>query len=163
MQFTLEIGKKGLRVRREILNASGFQHDEALNVHGMDHAIVIMEEEMTAMELVLAIHSLNGLAAGLLNHLKKVCDPCEHCEGGCPYDKPDFRCSLDENLLEWAGIPKGSKLDVSAVPGRLIFSVAEGCDLRDVPPEMKELFQNAGICLDELDGLLAGGSVIYAG
>lgn len=163
MQFTLEIGKKGLRVRREILNASGFQREEALDVRGMEQAVVIMKREMTAMELVQAIHSLSGLAAGLLNHLKKVCDPCEHCEGGCPYDKPDFRCSLDENLLEWAGIPKGSRMDVSAAPGQLIFSVAEGFDLRDVPPEMKELFRQTNICLDELDGLLAGGSVIYAG
>lgn len=43
MKFTLETGKKGLRIRREILNASGFQHEEALDVHGMDHTIVILE------------------------------------------------------------------------------------------------------------------------
>jgi transposase-like protein len=38
MKFTLESGKKGLRIRREILNASGFQHEEALDVHGEDKA-----------------------------------------------------------------------------------------------------------------------------
>ena len=30
-------------------------------------------------------------------------------------------------------------------------------------PEMKELFRQTNICLDELDGLLARGSAIYAG
>ena len=50
MQFTLEIGKKGLRVRREILNASGFQREEALDVHGKEQPIVIMKKEMTAMD-----------------------------------------------------------------------------------------------------------------
>ena len=34
MKFTLEIGKKGLRIRREILDASGFAREEALSVRG---------------------------------------------------------------------------------------------------------------------------------
>ena len=32
MKFTLDIGKKGLRVRKEILDASGFQKEAALQV-----------------------------------------------------------------------------------------------------------------------------------
>ncbi len=45
----------------------------------------------------------------------------------------------------------------------VILSEAESFDLRDVSPEMKELFRQTNICLGELDGLLAGGSVIYGG
>lgn len=93
MKFTLESGKKGLRIRREILNASGFQHEEALDVHGMDHTIVILEEKMTAGELVRSIHSLKNLASDLLVHLAKVCGPCERCETPCP-------CTLAEDCIQ---------------------------------------------------------------
>lgn len=163
MQFTLEIGKKGLRVRREILNASGFQHDEALDVRSMEQTVVVMKKEMTAMELVNTIRSLKDLASDLLIHLAKVCGPCEHCEGGCPCMDDERRVRLPGDLLEQAGIPQNARLDAMVGDGEVIFAETESFDLRDVPMEMKGLFFQTGICLDELDGLLAGGSVIYAG
>ena len=163
MQFTLEIGKKGLRVRREILNASGFQREEALDVHGKEQAIVIMKKEMTAMELVNTIQSLKDLASDLLIHLAKVCGPCEHCEGSCPCMEEEPRVCLPEDLLKQAGIPKNARLDAMVGDGEVILAETESFDLRDVSQEMKELFRQTNICLDELDGLLAGGSVIYAG
>ncbi len=51
MKLTLEITKKGLRIRKEILNASGFHREAALDVRGMEQAIVVMKKEMTAMEM----------------------------------------------------------------------------------------------------------------
>ena len=42
MKLNLEITKKGLRIRKEILNASGFHREAALDVHGMEQAIVVM-------------------------------------------------------------------------------------------------------------------------
>ena len=163
MKLSLEITKKGLRIRKEILNASGFHREAALDVHGMEQAIVVMKKEMTAMELVNTIQSLNDLASGLLIHLTKVCGPCERCEGGCPCMKEAPRVRFSKDLLEQAGIPQNARLD--AVPGdrEIIVAEAESFDLRDVSQEMKELFRRTNICLDELDGLLAGGSVIYAG
>lgn len=163
MKFTLDIGKKGLRVRKEILDASGFQKEDALDVHGLDHAVVVLEEAMTAEEMVRTIHSLKDLASDLLVHLAKVCGPCERCEGGCPCMEEEPRIRLPEDLLKQAGIPQNARLD--AVPGdrEIIVAEAESFDLRDVSQEMKELFRRTNICLDELDGLLAGGSVIYGG
>ena len=72
MKFTLDIGKKGLRVRKEILDASGFQREAALDVHGAEQAIVLLKKEMTAMELVQAVQSLGGLTYQLTSHLAKV-------------------------------------------------------------------------------------------
>ena len=163
MKFTLEITKKGLSIRKEILNASGFHRETALDVRGMEQAIVIMKREMTAMELVNAIHSLGSLSYQLTNHLAKVCGPCEHCKDGCPYADDERRIRLSDDVLERAGLPKTARLDMQIGDRKIILSEAESFDLRDVPPEMKELFRQTNICLDELDGLLAGGSVIYAG
>ena len=47
--------------------------------------------------------------------------------------------------------------------GEVVLAATESFDLRDVSPEMKLLFRQTNICLDELDGILAGGSVIYGG
>lgn len=163
MKLTLEITKKGLRVRKEILNASGFHREAALDVHGMEQAIVVLKREMTAMELVNAIHSLKDLASDLLVHLAKVCGPCENCKDGCPYADDETRIRLPDDVLDQARIPRKARLDMRIGDRKVILSEAESFDLRDVSPEMKELFRQTNICLGELDGLLAGGSVIYGG
>lgn len=163
MKLTLEISKKGLRIRKEILNASGFQREAALDVCGMEQAIVVTKKEMTAMELVNAIQSLEKTASDLLIHLAKVCGPCEHCEGGCPYEDDETRIHLPDDVLEQAGLPRKARLDMRIGDREVILSEAENFDLRDVSSEMKELFRQTNICLGELDGLLAGGSVIYGG
>ena len=95
MKFTLETGKKGLRIRKEILDASGFAREDALNVCGEENAVVILKKQMTAMELVNTIQSLKDLTADLLVYLAKLCGPCtrvvassvrlqHHCGSGPP-------------------------------------------------------------------------------
>ncbi len=161
MKFTLDIGKKGLRVRKEILDASGFQKEDALDVHGLDHAVVILEEKMTAEEMVRTIHSLKDLASDLLVHLAKVCGPCEHCENPCPCTREEEPVQVPEELLERASIPKGAKLDVFAENGKITVCATDAPDLRDVPPEMLDLLRQSGVCLDALEELMIEEAVIY--
>ncbi|WP_204789763.1 hypothetical protein [Oscillibacter sp. CU971] len=161
MKFTLDIGKKGLRIRKEILDASGFQKENALDIHGLDHAVVILEEKMTAEEMVRAIHSLKDLASDLLVHLAKVCGPCEHCETPCPCAQAEEQISVPEELLKQASIPKGAKLDIFAENGCLTITAADAPDLRDVPPEMLDLLRQSGVCLDALEELMIEEAVIY--
>jgi len=161
MRFALDIGKKGLRVRKDTLDASGFQRENTLDVHGLDHAVVALEKEMTAEEMVRTIHSLKDLASDLLVHLAKVCGPCEHCENPCPCTQAEETVQVPESLLEQAGIPKGAKLDVFAENGRLTVSASDAPDLRDVPPEMLDLLRQSGVCLDALEELMIEEAVIY--
>nr|WP_325189219.1 hypothetical protein [uncultured Oscillibacter sp.] len=163
MKLTLEITKKGLRIRKEILNASGFHRETELDIHSTEQAVVILKKEMTAIELVQAVQGLGGLTYQLTNHLANVCGPCEHCKDGCPYTDEDMRIRLPDDAMEQAGFPKGARLDMRIGDHEVVLSEAESYDLRDVPPEVRKTLQQLGICLDELDGLLAGGSVIYAG
>lgn len=163
MKFTLDIGKKGLRLRKEILDASGFQREAALDAHGAEQAIVLLKKEMTAMELIQAVQSLGTLSYQLTSHLEKICGSCEHCKDGCPYTDEDLRIQLPDYVMEQAGFPRGARLDMRIGDHKVIFSETESYDLRDVSPEMRKVLQQLGICLDELDGLLAGGGVIYEG
>ena len=93
----------------------------------------------------------------------KVCGPCEHCKDGCPYTDEDTRIQLPGDVMEQAGFSRGVRLDMRIGDHEVILSEAESYDLRDVPPEVRKTLQQLGICLDELDGLLAGGDVIYEG
>lgn len=164
MTFTMETGKKGIRIRREILTASNFIHDEALAVHGEEHAVVIIKERMTAMELVQTIQSLKELASGLLNCLVQHGGVCVGCKGGCPYANMGTEPTRpDAALLEEAGIPKNAKLDVVAEDGEVTFFAAEGYDLRDVPPDLLALMRDSHVCMDALEELLAEDEVIYGG
>ena len=122
MKFTLDIGKKGLRVRKEILDASGFQKEDALDVHGLDHAVVVLEEAMTAEEMVRTIHSLKDLASDLLVHLAKVCGPCEHCETPCPCLQAEKQVPVPEELLGNADLipPNDKRCDKIRKRGRWV-------------------------------------------
>jgi len=107
--------------------------------------------------------SPHGLTYQLTSHLAKVCGPCEHCKDGCPYTDEDTRIQLPGDVMEQAGFSRGVRLDMRIGDHEVILSEAESYDLRDVPPEVRKTLQQLGICLDELDGLLAGGGVIYEG
>ena len=164
MVFTLGQDEAGLRIRREILDGSGFRQDGALALHCGEGAIVLLKEKMTAKELVDAVGSLEDLGSELLVHLRKVCGPCGSCRGGCPcLEDLDRRYEFSDSLLERAGIPKGARLEVRAGDGELIFSEARGPGLWDVPRDLLDLFRESDICLDELDALLAGGDAVYGG
>lgn len=163
MKFTLEVPDAGLNIRREILDAAGLHGGTVLEVHTGEIAVVLLKEQMTAMEMIQAIQSLKNLTSDLLVHLAKACGPCKHCEEVCPCTRDDSPIQLPDELLERAGIPKGAKLDIFADDGEITIAAATGPDLRDVQPEMVELFRQTGICLDELDGLLLEGGVVYGG
>lgn len=163
MKFTLEVPDKRLEIRSEILDAANLRGSTALEVHTGENTVVLLKEQMTAMELVQAIQSLKDLTSDLLVHLAKACGPCEHCEAVCPCTKDDGPIQLPDALLERAGIPKGTKLDIFTDDGEICIAAAAGPDLRDVQPDMLELFRQTGICLDALDDLLVRGENVYGG
>lgn len=149
-----------------VLTAGGLEAGKELEVHTSKDAAVILKKQMTAMELISTIQDLNALAVDLLVHLTKTCEPCRGCKNGCPYMKEAAlreRFQVPEALLEWAGIPADAKLDVFAEDGEICIMEAAGTDLRDVPPDMLEMFRETGICLDALDDLLTRGDVVYGG
>ncbi len=149
-----------------VFTAGGMKPGQALELHTSEDTAVFLKETMTATELVRSIQSLKTLAADLVVCLAKACGPCDSCKDGCPYlkeaEEGGSELQLPEALLEQAGIPKDAKMNVFAEDGEIHITEA-GPDLRDVPSDLLELFQQTGLCLGALDELLVEGGIIYGG
>ena len=73
---------------------------------------------------------------------------------------------LPDYLREEAGIGEGAKLCAYVNEEENTVTIAQAdhkYDLRDVPPEVLDMFLDTGLCLGELDELLIKGEVVYEG
>lgn len=99
----------------------GFTGEETLELHAAEDALVVLKDEMTALELVHAISALSEIASELTVALAKACgvcnncgdqnpEPCERCDNseacaflnGCKDGPPEWvaNCSLCRDLLD---------------------------------------------------------------
>ena len=119
MKFTLETGKKGLRIRRKILNASGFQHEEALDVFAENGRLTVSVTDAPDLRDVppemLDLLRQSGVCLDALEELMieeayqalGLFGP-EHCDGN-PF-KLDYEGKvlvLSPDALRAAGCPPG--------------------------------------------------------
>jgi len=168
MKFLRETNSKGLRILPAELKLAGFPQDEKAEVHVMDNAIVVLKRKMTAMELIDTARQLHELATDLYINLLRACGHCEDCENACTFDEDFFEDEivLPDYLREEAGIPEDAKLCavVDDENGTVTIMQSEHKnDLRDLPPELLDLFIDAGLCLGKLEELLVTGEVAYEG
>ena len=90
MKFTLDIGKKGLRVRKEILDASGFQKETALEELMIEEAVIYG----VWFSLPVSPYSDGGQAVNAV---------CLGDGEKLRWDRSDFIGVLDERYLpDWA-------------------------------------------------------------
>ena len=163
--FTKGTTKKKLVIPNLIMEQSGFEKGETVEIHALTDAVVILKKEMTAMELVHAIEHIQQLSINLSVYLAQVCGPCSDCAEDCDIDLEHPGSGVD--LPEWGrqevGIPKDAKL--CAWPkGDGVVCVEEAnyrYDLSDVPPQLLEVLAASGACLNELEELLMTEEVIY--
>lgn len=136
--------------------------------------MVVLQGQMTAMELLTAARSLQDLAVDLHMHLAKVCGQCDGCGEnaenggeGCPLANLEADgIDLPDYLRREAGIPEGAKLcaEVDEEENTVtIFPAGYDHDLRDIPPGMLEMFLAANVCLGELEERLIVGDTVYGG
>ena len=167
MKFIQETTEKGLHIPAAALKISGTGETAQAEVHVLDEVVVVLKRRMTAMELLTAIHQLYQISTELCSHLVKICGFCEDCEDGCPADALEAEePSLPDWLRAEAGIPQKAKLSGRTDQEKNAVTVtAAGYehDLRDVPPELLEIFLNTNLCLCALDERLMSGGVVYGG
>ena len=168
MKFVKESSVKGVCITTATLNLSKLNSDENLELHTLDHALVLLEGRMTAPELLTAAHGLAHLAANLINHLSKVCGPCEDCDkDSCPFnDLEEEVVQVNEYLREAAGIPDGAKLcaEVDEEAHTVtIMAAGHRYDLRDLPPDLLATFAEAGTCLGKLEEHMIAEDIVYGG
>ena len=166
MKFLREATAKGLRVLPAELAMAGFSEAQAAEVHGAEDAIVVLKRRMTGMELIRAARRLHELSVELSLHLVKACGFCHDCAEECPFEELEEEIDLPGYLREEAGIDEGAKLCAYVNEEENSVTIAEAgheYDLRDVPPEVVDMFLDTGLCLGELDELLIKGDVVYEG
>lgn len=164
MKFVKEYAGANLTIPSATLKVSHFEK-EAVELHALEDAVVILKGQMTAMELVHVMESLNQLSAELAVQIARACGRCDGCEDGCPFEGGEgYDVTLPDYLKEEAGIPKDAKLcavvdeeDASVT----IMEAGYDHDLRDVPPHLLAVFQASGVCLGELEERLITEEIVY--
>lgn len=165
MKFEKETNVKGAFVPRSALNLCDFKENEALDLHTLPGAALIIRKHMTAAELVETVDALTTVSTHLINHLIQSCGNCDGCgvDGECPYDEPDY-IELPDYLREEAGIPLSDKLCAQVDPAThtiTIQSAGYKHDLRDIPEGLLAVLRECGVCVGELEERLMTEAVVY--
>lgn len=167
-KFVKDTTKKKLVIPNAVLELSGLEKGSPVEIRTMDDAVVILRKEMTAMELVRAIDSLQDAVLDLTLHLVNVCGPCEDCNdsGGeeCPADPSRTATVIPEEVREEAGFPADAKLCAWSgdEPGTVMVGQADyRYDLTDVPAWLLEILASNGVCLGMLEERLMEEDAVY--
>lgn len=164
MKFTREAGAAGVTIPKAAMKLSGLGGAHKLELHTTDGAAVLLKREMTAMELLTVVSSLDRLSGDLLAALAIACEKCVGCEDNCPFSQESRDIRLPKYLLDAAEIPEGATLCAEPDPdtGRIIVTALEAeHDLDDVPEELLDALLECGVCLGSLSELLGSGEVVY--
>ncbi len=111
-KFIKETNKKKLVIPNAVLELSGLEKGEPVEILAADSAVIILRKGMTAMEIIRAVDSLQRLAVELNGHLAGVCGHCEDCgeDGECPALPERTQTIVPEAVREEVGIPAKAKL-----------------------------------------------------
>lgn len=165
MKFLKEATDRGVQLPAAALRLCGFSSGNKLELHAEDSALVVLRQNMTAMELLRAAYNLQQLSDHLFSHLADVLGDCGGCEDSCPFRTPDDPAiNLPKQLLQDAGIPIGSHLHAYAdeATGTVVVTAAgQDSDLRDVPPDMLDMLTEFGVCIGNLAEHLMKGDIVY--
>ena len=165
-RFTKNTTKKKLVIPFSVMELSGLEKGDPVEIRTIDDAVVILRNEMTAMELVRAIDSLQSAVLDLTTYLVNVCGPCEDCTGNeeCPADPSRTATMIPDELRKEANIPTDAKLCawMGDTPGTITVGQADyRYDLTDVPAWILEILASRGVCLGTLEELLMEEDDIY--
>ena len=111
-KFIKNTTKKKLVIPNVVMELSEFERGEMVEICALPDAVVVLKREMTAMELIRAVESLQRLAMELNRHLARVCGPCEDCsgDGDCPAEPAHTRTAIPDEVRKDVRIPANAKL-----------------------------------------------------
>ena len=166
MKFVKGTTKKKLVIPNAVMELGGFEKGAPVEIRALPDAVVVLKREMTAMELIRAVESLQRLAMELNRHLAGVCGPCEDCsgDGDCPAEPAHTRTAIPDEVRKDVRIPANAKL--CAWPGEQegTVTVAQAdyrYDLTDVPEWELSTLAMMGVCLGELEERLMAEDIVY--
>ena len=165
-KFVKSTTKKKLVIPNVVLELSEFERGGMVEICALPDAVVVLKREMTAMELIRAVDSLQRLAVELNQHLAEACGPCEDCseDGECPALPERTQTIVPEAVREEVGIPANAKLCAwpGNEPGTVTVAQADyRYDLTDVPEWELSTLAMMGVCLGELEERLMAEDIVY--
>jgi len=162
-------GKK-LQIPGAYLEKSRLSEAPKLEVHAFPHAMVLLPNKMEAMELILAIASLEIFVSQLRYHLAEECGCCEDCHGEecCPYEDVGMPPELDLPLefREKLGIEDDAKLRIEIDAEKnciMVYKADEDEEsvLTHIPDWTLNTFREMNLCLGNLEKLILSGEIVY--
>lgn len=156
-----DTNKEGVLITPSILKHSkldGFGHE----IHSLDKAIVVMSDEMEAMELIHVAQALHKLSTELLNYLAKKCGSCGGCQECWGKSLEDQSFQLPDWVYKASGISREDPLVCEIDKGKIMLFKRNYEGIEDIPEEIVALFTEAGWCIGELYEKVLSGEIVYS-
>lgn len=147
--------KKGLELPSELLEKTTLKDAKRITVYGNECGVVMMNEAMTAMQIIRAVDMLNTVTLGLIMRLENAARLHEE------------RCrkiAVPEELLDLAGIPRKAPLRICADEGEIYITVADEDDddpVDTLPSFLRDLLDDCELDFGALRCLLESEELIH--
>lgn len=147
--------KKGLELPPELLEKTTLKDAKRITVYGNECGVVMMNEAMTAMQIIRAVDMLNTVTLGLIMRLENAARLHEE------------RCrkiAVPEELLDLAGIPRKAPLRICAEEGEIYITVADEDDddpVDALPSFLRDLLDDCELDFGALRCLLESEELIH--
>ncbi len=147
--------KKGLELPPELLEKTTLQDAKRITVYGNECSVVMMNEAMTAMQIIRTVDMLNTVTLGLIMRLENAARLHEE------------RCrkiAVPEELLDLAGIPRKAPLRICADEGEIYITVADEEDddpVDALPSFLRDLLDDRELDFGALRCLLESEELIH--
>lgn len=147
--------KKGLELPSELLEKTTLKDAKRITVYGNECGVVMMNEAMTAMQIIRTVDMLNTVTLGLIMRLENAARLHEE------------RCrkiAVPEELLDLAGIPRKAPLHICAEEGEIYITVADEDDddpVDALPSFLRDLLDDCELDFGALRCLLESEELIH--
>lgn len=147
--------KKGLELPSELLEKTTLKDAERITVYGNECGVVMMNEAMTAMQIIRTVDMLNTVTLGLIMRLENA---ARRHEERCR------KINVPEQLLDLAGIPRKAPLRICADEGEIYITVADEEDddpVDALPSFLRDLLDDCELDFGALRCLLESEELIH--
>ncbi len=147
--------KKGLELPSELLEKTTLKDAKRITVYGNECGVVMMNEAMTAMQIIRAVDMLNTVTLGLIMRLENA---AKLHEDRCR------KIAVPEELLDLAGIPRKAPLRICADEGEIYITVADEDDddpVDTLPSFLRDLLDDCELDFGALRCLLESEELIH--
>ena len=147
--------KTGLELPSELLEKTTLKDAKRITVYGNECGVVMMNEAMTAMQIIRTVDMLNTVTLGLIMRLENAArlheDRCR-------------KIAVPEELLDLAGISRKAPLRICAEEGEIYITVADEDDddpVDALPSFLRDLLDDCELDFGALRCLLESEELIH--